>query len=483
MAEPLEQNPSLPAAPSPAGAFPAELKATSEPAYSALSITAMIGFGIAALYAGSIGLMAVVGLFARKPLLLTFWTALVPLSAILLCLLARARIRSSEGTLAGESLVRWGLLLSLFVTLSYWAYFAAVYFAVRQQARGYVETWMDQIRDDDMARAALAVLPPLKRLGLREDDPNLLAEVEQRLAALEGPGRPVSMFNTFYQVPLVRLLVQNGREMKIIPRGVTTWDYVRGGYEVVFLYDLETPEGTFEATITTRGLTAPQTEYERRQWYIEMKQTRLNEQDAVLGLTDKGRATSRLVGSANGFLQQWLEEMAKPAREGAFLLSLPQGQREKARADLKNAAPLIAVAGPVGATLALPSGRTVEEFTRFLDGGLIRTDGWRIKGAEEDRREIVAHVRKLFAKRDFSGQLQPSRSMPLRLRVGDHLRFRHDIQIGEPGRYFAEGFLEIECDAKLLDSPEAQLDSRTWRFVALHLLNGKKAPSPRRNDQ
>jgi hypothetical protein len=457
-------------------AFPEELQTTPEQAYSSLSIMALIGFGIAALHAAAIVLMAIVGLFNQTPLLLSVWTLLVPLSAILLCLIARNRIRSSEGTLAGETLTRWGLLLTLFTGLGYWSYYTAVFFAVRQQARAYAEDWLDRLREGDTVRAAMSALPPLKRLGLNDikDESELAAEVEQRILGLEGPRKtekqPASMLNTFNQLPLVRQLAQGGKETNLVLKGVVSWSYVRGGYEVVLLYDLEMPDATVEATITARGQTAPQNEYEQRQWYIDMKQSHLHEQDLMRRMTEQGRVMARIGGQSGEFLGKWQNEITGTERQGAFLLSLPAEQREQAKKAIEKAAPLAALAGSFGATTALPEGVTLEKLAQFCDGKPMEIDG-RFRLPDNERQELLADMRKLFTQDDSRLRFMPSQSLPLRTRSKDKLLFKHDVQIGVPSGYLVEAVAEIECDAKALDSPKVEPN---WRFVTLRLVSAKK---------
>jgi hypothetical protein len=475
MADPLEQNPRLPAAPF-ASSFSGETAAPVGQSYRSLPVTALIGFSIAALFAAGIALLALVGLFSRKPLLLSGWTALLPMSAVLLCLLARASIRASEGTLAGEALVRWGLLLSLFVGFTYWAYYAAVYAAIRQQASAFATGWLEQLREADTARAAIGILPPLKRLELRENEIGFAAELEQLLSRAEVRGKQSSLFNLFYQFPLVRVLAQAGKDGKIVPRGIRSWGYIEGGYRVVLDYDIETPEGTFEATVAVHGTEAPNNEYERRQWYVELNHTRLNQDQASIRYTPFGENIARVNENAKKFLTEWKNEMSNPSREGSFVLTLPTAEREQALAELHKAARLGAAAGPLGASMALPIGSAIPGLTKFVNGSTVRLEPKRFTIPENERDEIMEQVRYLAGMGLQGRMLEMADSPPIRKLEGGRIWLSYDVQISEPGNFLAECVVDLEGDANALASSNTDA---AWRVAALRIVSGRKTPMQR----
>src|SRR5262249_59104212 len=189
---------------------------------------------------------------------------LVPVLAVVLCVLASVRIRRSEGTLAGASLVHWGLVLSLLVGLGYGAYRAGMYFAIKQQAQRFTERWLELLREGDMARAGLGLVPPERRAGVQEDAPDLAQEVNLLMGGGQASKQRIPL-NLFRQMPLVRLLVQGGKEATFSLQGVRSLDYIRGGYRVALLYEISTPEGTFEAEVTVQSSTVQEGGYERRE--------------------------------------------------------------------------------------------------------------------------------------------------------------------------------------------------------------------------
>src|SRR5262245_52525873 len=95
-----EPTPGAPASGRALSYFPTEAADGADHSYRSLSLMALLGFTVGAVYAAIIILMAIVGFFAGKPLLVGTLVGLIPLGAALLCLFARIQIRRSEGTLA-----------------------------------------------------------------------------------------------------------------------------------------------------------------------------------------------------------------------------------------------------------------------------------------------------------------------------------------------------------------------------------------------
>src|SRR5262249_61766705 len=152
-----------PGVPPPRRPFPPEPVDAPDQSYRALSVLALGGWGVWALYAVIALLLGLVALLSRKPMPALGATLVVPVTAFLVCLLARFRIKSSEGTLAGGALANWGAILSLVVCLGYAAYSFGVYFALKQQSEAFANEWLDLLRQGQTGRAAWRTLPPRPR--------------------------------------------------------------------------------------------------------------------------------------------------------------------------------------------------------------------------------------------------------------------------------------------------------------------------------
>ena len=112
---------------------------------------------------------------------------LVPLAAAVLSMVGLVRIRRSEGTLAGEKVARWGLLLSILFGLGYWAYFGATYFAIAREADQFGHDFLDKLSRGEELDGFRLTLPPDARPG---EGAGLRGQLEQRFNALNEQGRP-----------------------------------------------------------------------------------------------------------------------------------------------------------------------------------------------------------------------------------------------------------------------------------------------------
>src|SRR5438067_958767 len=90
--------------------------------YRPLSGLALAGLALAVLYSLVVVVGGLMSFRGTDPFLLPAWTALLPLAAVALGWVARRRVQTSEGALAGAALATWGIGLALGVGLSYWAY-------------------------------------------------------------------------------------------------------------------------------------------------------------------------------------------------------------------------------------------------------------------------------------------------------------------------------------------------------------------------
>jgi hypothetical protein len=476
--------------PAPAlGAFPGAPAVQSGQSYRSLSVLALVGFGIGAVYSSIIAVMALVGLFTGRPLLLSLWTATIPLSAILLCLLARSQINNSEGTLAGAALSRWGMLLSLFVCLCYWAYVLAIFLAVRQQARNHAEAWMSNLAAGDLGRAGYDALPPLERLNLNEDDPDLLAKVQNRIMmALEPAPGAMDPFARFTQLHLVRMLLQGGSEARWTSRGVKSWDYVGGGYQVVLLYEVEVPEGSCEALVTVQGRQAQHNEYPDRRWFVDLNATRISDRGMAMNMTELGRRVHPLYERGRHLLDMWKQNLGKIGHEYPFALTLSTVQHEKIRKDLKKAFRLAAVAGPLAATEALPgAGERLAQFTRFQAGQLVQLDPTKFKGSEEVRAaRVLEEIRKRVPGAEgVEMPLELSKETPLRTVQGNTLRISYDFQLVVPREFLVSGVFDLETDAAVLrqDVPNPEWRLASIRVQTVRTSQGPQGERPREGPQ
>jgi len=450
--------------------FSAETTADTGPSYRTLSLTALIGFGLSALYAVFLVLMGLVSFVNSKPLLLSGWSLVPPVAGVILCLIAATQIRNSDGTLAGEKLVRWGLLLALFIGLGYWAYYFAVYFAVRQQATAYAETWLEALREGDPKKVIYYAVRPERRQSLRLDDPALALAIDDVMATkLLGESVQRSPFLHLQQNRLIRLLIQNGKEVKHELKNIRSWTFVRGGYEVILDYVFRTPEGTYEGVVVVTGTEAPHGEYEGRQWVVDLEssRTQLNERLKEGSLTPLGLELARVRGNAARIHHEIRDAFRDNERLPIFLLTLPKEERAAAKEKLNDLLLRTAVAGPAGSLTV--SSDLARRYAAFLEGNLARFDPDFIT-SDEKQKELQEGMRRFFGQADLRIRFDVAEVMPLRQEIDGRLVLRYDVNLTEQNGLFTEGFLEIEGDPKTLESSTVD---PAWRIRGLTLLTKK----------
>src|SRR5581483_5022904 len=173
------------------------------------------------------------------------------------------QVQRSEGTLAGDKLARWGLLLSLLVGLGYWSYVGATYFAIGREADHFGQKFVDKLAKRDTLSAFLMALPPSERPAEGE---GARGQVEARFNAGQMNRSGGGAFTSFSQTPFVRLLSLGGDETKVEFAGVDKWGYVNVGYQVRLLYNIETPQISFVMELPVQGKEGKGAA--GRQWFV-----------------------------------------------------------------------------------------------------------------------------------------------------------------------------------------------------------------------
>ena len=417
-----------------------------------------------------VGLLGLVAFFSGKPLQLGTVMLLLPLVTAGLCLAARLQIARSEGTKAGAALARWGILLSLFVGLGYGAYYFAVYWAVRQQSVTFAREWLDLLRQGQVERALFRTMPPEKRVNVSEESPTLLEDVD-RLIGGEGHG-PDSMLKRFRQQSLVRLIAQGGDKTDCVSQGIQSWEAKAGGFEVTLTFQIATPECSFEALITVKGVEGK--DFPGRQWQIDVNKTGANEQ--TIHLTPFGARAVAAGQEASQVMFLWQQRMDEGDKKEAFLLTLPEGQRGKARAVLDRTFRLSLLAGGLAGWAGTSDANLLERYRKFLEGNLVDVDRQRIAGDEAFRTRVVDSVRKVFAAGSDNSltQLRPQPAPPGRTQEGDVVRFAFETRVTDVGAGFVgDAVVVVEGDARVLDEGD---HPGQWRIARCKLLNASPPP-------
>jgi hypothetical protein len=488
--------------PSSAPLGPAADEPGKDVVYRPLSLLALVGFGVAALYTAVVVLGGAIAFFLGDPWLMKGWTALFPVAAVALSAMALVYIQRSEGTLAGEKLARWGLLLSLVVGLGYWSYVGATYFAIGREADRNARSFLEKLTktaDDrqQLISAFLMTLPPSERPA---EDAKVRDQVEARFNAGEMSRAGGGPFTTFVQTQSVRVLALGGADTKIESLGVDDWKYVAGSYQVKLLYKVETPQLAFAMEVTVLGQEGKGSE--GRQWFVMWNQVGMRS-DPKPVMSPQGANELNAVKTSRDYLSNtWLRALQDGKVLEAYLATLPEGDRDATRkaADAETAALGLLLSDGLGGG-ALPNAAPATALARvalladaspkqvvalpalgaFLDGSLVRADPGVFWAPESMRADIIEHVRRSFRQQDSQliALLTPEMKVqfPSMHVSGDRYVIENDVMTRIPldtPRYMIEARIVMDCDAKEAQAGEV----KNWRVLKLELINGRLAPFP-----
>jgi hypothetical protein len=288
---------------------PAAPVSKSATTYNPLSKLAVLGLSCAGLYAGIVVMSALVAVTSGTPLFLPDWLLFLPLAGAGLSLLASWLIRTSEGTLSGEKLARWGLLLSVVAGLGYGAYYLATGLAIQQQAnhfllvKGEEGGFFELIQKGDLNKAFLLTQRWRVRNGIDPNNPKQMQQFELPPDD-KSPRGPLPMFA---EDDIVQMIIQAGQEGKPVqPLGVRSWKYVGKEYHVERNYRIESEEVTVDIVVPVQSNDNDVPPGEPRRWTVLWREVQFAEH---FKLTPLGKQMSLLRHSSATFFGEWLQSL------------------------------------------------------------------------------------------------------------------------------------------------------------------------------
>jgi hypothetical protein len=427
--------------------------------YQPLSLLAMAGFGLAVVYALVVLIGAAIALFSRIPWLMPYWTFLIPLAVLIVCGAARARIRNSEGTLSGLGFTTWGSRLAILVGLTYLAYYGFTFLAVRFQALDCADQFFEQIKQGHLEKAFLmAQGVPTKGMESSE----LRDMVESRFNQSRGRQGEVGAFSRFQQDSSVRFIEMDGDKAKISPRGVSEWEYSRGGYKVVLNYHVDTSFVEFDLKLETFGRDPKPGEPKGRQWQVNLASGVFTTIPDSKKMTPQGEDFLVKTLMAQTFVSAWIGKLNQAQWQDAYLDTLKPSERERLRKEKKSATP-----------------NPREELAK-----LIRIDDKTFWAGSKQREDIKKRVRNTFqlgasGHPTFSMSAQPQ-AMPFVQESEGQVKASFDVNLfyldenAGVMQYSAEGRIVTSADSK-----DAADSGSTWRIEALDIDSGRIPVQPR----
>jgi hypothetical protein len=469
--------------------------------YRPLSTLALLAFIVAALYTGFVVLFSTVALMTGTPLLLGIWTLFLPAIGLILAVLARSRIRRAEGALGGLALTNWAWWLSLLVGLVYGAFYLGTCIAVWLQAEEFTRAWFEKIRNGDVREAFYFTQEPTLRKFDRPNDPDYM--FNRYILLHIGAGRKGPLAN-FEDHELVRVLRQWGHNenTKIESLGIKDWGYEKGNYRVKETFRFTTEEGRLDVVLTVQKV--ENKELEGPQWQVFWDTVHFeHQQPSPLGYT-----IMQAREGAKQFASDWLHKVRLGDVEGAYLDTLPIGERlatpplvrSRAAAGAVAAGMLGATAGSAPVVVSLsPLGNPgltyylyQPGFNAYRAGSLMRSDGF--EAPRKVKTEIINDITQNFSRPNLltmnlnpEGQGQPLALEPERRQL--RILQPADIMVvspaggGAPPKFVCDGGLLLESDRADLESKNdrGEVVPKTkflWRVAAIQLLRGGAPAAP-----
>jgi hypothetical protein len=449
--------------------------------YQPLSVLALIGFGISALYALIVLLVGGVAFFRGIPLMWPWATLLIPLLAAGVSVAAWIQIQRSEGTRAGAGLARWGLVIAVLVGLGFASYMAATGLVVRKQADEAARRWLEALRDGNIDEAFVLTLPPDQRPA---EGPDFRSEVEQRFNQPD-PRSPVGAVGMFRQADVVQFFTQGGKEDVVIePRGVMEMKYDSAGYTVRLQYHVTTRMGSAEVIVSLTGSQGGRGRF-ARQWMVRARESGFPSEAKPQATPTGDLLLQARERSAHPFVEGWLHRLSVKDTLTTYRDTRPRAEHDRlvttmlGRAVLSGAAQRFAVAD--GLELSDPA-LSLPGFDSFASGGFLKIDPKHFWSSSEkdhtsarERKRILDQVRPLFrsalALQMKAIVVQKASDFPWE-RNGDTLRVQQNILINRSPEWVAEATAVLEADAHMVfDEHKLPL---WWRVAEVRLLSWRK---------
>jgi hypothetical protein len=293
--------------------------------YQRLSGFAIASFGLSIAFAVYLIGAAAWGFYDRHPVLLSPVFQAMPVVGAALSLVALLLIHRAEGTLAGRKLAIWSWWLCVVFGVGYAAYYGATYAAVRQQADRFATRWLNELRQGKFNAAFLLTVPPAGRKGINPEDQETLNVRFNQPRNVPGPRSQMGHLDQFLYSGMVRVFLQGGPETQVEAGGIHDWEFKNGAYKVKRSYRVKSPEGAYDFNVTAIG--AESREYEGREWFISLSETRIDEPKTQL--SGLGTSIKNLRTQSTRFIERWGNKLLPRARDlqGAYLDSRDSAQR------------------------------------------------------------------------------------------------------------------------------------------------------------
>jgi hypothetical protein len=455
--------------------------------YRPLSLLALAGFGIAALYALIVIVGAVIALLNRIPWLMPNWTFFIPLAALAVCWVARARIRSAEDTLSGLAFTAWGVRLSVVAALLYAAYYGFTFFAIRLQAIDRADRFFELLKQGRTEQAFLYTQGLVAGGDLNEDE--LRDEIENRFNNPEGPTAAPGAYSRFRRSEYVRLIEADGSAARLTCLGVTDWGYKGDGYQVVLKYHVATSVAEFLMSVETFGRDPKPGEPKGKQWIIDLKkQTYVIKNSRKL--MPRGEELAQQAQMAGDFASKWADKVNRQ-RWGEAYLDTQEPTRRERLAKGQQTDRLVVTAPLSGLSPLGLCDEVCRDFqagqTAFHAGTLIRLNDAKFWCSKQHREAIRKRIEQTFRPTgdrapvniQLNGKAGPfqEEAIPLTRQADSRVTLLLEVELRYPEegttrpQFIVDGQLAVSADER-----DATRSSSSWQIEYLEPQRGRTPP-------
>jgi hypothetical protein len=301
-------------------AFP-KAREVSDTGYQRISGFAIAGFVIGLLFVLFLLIQIVIGFLSHSTVLLPLWLEFFAALGVCLSLIGLRSIRNSDGTLAGVKIAKAGMWISLVAGLGYGSYYGATYLAIRQQADARVMTWFDKLRKGKINEAFLMTQAAEIAKTANPDDEK---QMQTRFNTLPANARSTAKgggLDLFRNNEVIYMIKQGGDATKVVPQGVRSWEHREGVYLLKRVYEVETPEGSFQVLLSAVGRDGADAGKEGRSWHVPFLESSI-ERDS-LKKSKLGMRVDQMRGSAAKFMDEWGKLAISGLLERAYLSTVP----------------------------------------------------------------------------------------------------------------------------------------------------------------
>ncbi len=289
--------------------------------YRPISVLSLLGLGFSALFAvWFVGIEGSLAFTQGEPFFLSSWIYVIPATGIVISWLALRQIRNSEGTLAGETLAKWGIWVGILSSLGYGAYHLATSLAIQQQSNSFLMVkdqtgrnsgFFPLLLEGKIEHAFLLTQPPYRRAQYDPDKPKQMAKLDLPIG--DTAKGLLSHFRESEVVRAVRLAAKEGTD--IIPLGVQNWDHDKTGFLVEQSYRIKTSEIIMDIVIHVKSVDSKEPGIGRG-WFVDWNNVATLRDSTEY--TPKGIGINRLRLNSYRFLNELADKMGRGEKVSLF---------------------------------------------------------------------------------------------------------------------------------------------------------------------